>query len=435
MPQYGSTMSEIDKLNGLFDRLWPICRSIAGPGIRKSLDILAESIPLERLTFSTGTQVFDWTVPKEWVAKDAYFVGPDGKKRAEFKKNNLSLVSHSVPFKGTMNLEELKKHLFSIPDLPQAIPYITSYYKEQWGFCLPHEELESLPQGSHSVFIDTELKPGYLVVGEAILEGKSKKEILLSTYLCHPSMANNELSGPLAMSLLYERISKLKNRRYTYRFVVSAETIGTICYLSLRGQHLKDHVIAGYQLTCMGDKGPFTFKKSRRGDSITDHAALKYLRETEEGFKIEDFDPGNGSDERQYCSPGFDLPMGSLMRTMYSRYPEYHTSLDNKDFISFESLVGSVNALEGILLDIESRQIYVNNFPFCEPQLGKRGLYPQTGSVGELQNELKAIMWILNFSDGKTDLEMIAEKSKLSLNIIKDAASQLCKSGVISIQE
>lgn len=422
---------EIDKLRYYFDSLWPICRSVAGSGFRQSLDILSKLVPFQKLEFPSGSTAFDWTVPDEWNPKDAYLIDPNGVKRADFKKSNIHLVSHSTPFRGRLPLAELKKHIHSYPELPDAIPYVTSYYKKTWGFCLSHNELNSLPEGEYEAVIDAELKPGTLVTGEAVLPGQSSDEILLSTYLCHPSLANNELSGPLALALLYERIARLPNRKYTYRFVVSAETIGTICYLSVRGEHLRKHVKAGYQLTCVGDRGDFTFKKSRRGDTLADRAALDFLSALGRPYKVEEFDPGNGSDERQYCSPGFNLPVASLMRTMYGRYPEYHTSLDNADLLSFESLIQSVNAYEAILKDIESREIYTSTNPMCEPRLGPRGLYPQTGDTHELGASLKAIMWVINFSDGEHDLLTISRKSKIPIELIRAAARRLLDSKLI----
>jgi aminopeptidase-like protein len=426
-----SNNEELNKLNRLFDDLWPICRSIAGPGFRQSLSLLEAHVPFERLSFPTGTKAFDWTVPDEWSAREAWIMGPDGIKRADFSVNNLHLVSHSEPFRGKMPLAELKKHLHSLPELPKAIPYITSYYKRRWGFCLSHEELLALPEGDYEVKVDTELKPGRLEVAEAVLPGSTGNEVLLSTYLCHPSLANNELSGPLALVLLYGRLAAKKNRRFTYRFVVSAETIGTICYLSRRGEQLKERVRAGFQLTCLGNDAPFTLKTSRRGDSLADQASLAWLEKSGERYSLEVFDPGNGSDERQYCSPAFDLPVASLMRSMYARYPEYHTSLDDKAFLSFPHLLGTVDALEAILDDIDSRRFYLNTMPQCEPRLGPRGLYPEIGTTTELEDQVKAIMWLLNYSDRKHDLREISRKSKLPEALLAVAAEKLAGPGLL----
>ncbi|HIO70208.1 MAG TPA: DUF4910 domain-containing protein, partial [Nitrospirales bacterium] len=336
------------RIEKYFDRLWPICRSITGPGYRESLDVLSELMPTQRLKFETGRKVLDWTVPNEWVARDAYFVGPDNVKRAQFSVNNLHLLGYSAPFVGTMSLAKLRAHLYSIPEQPHAIPYLTSYYEERWGFCLTHAELQSLPDGEYHVMVDTELKPGHVEIGEAVLPGATDEEVLISTYLCHPSLANNELSGPLVAAFLYERLAAVSCRRYTYRFVIAPETIGSICYLSEKGQHLKDHLVAGFQITCVGDAGNFTYKTSRNGNTLADRAARLVLRDLGPHTIIA-FNPYEGSDEQQYCSPGFDLPVGSLMRTTYDAYPEYHTSLDNKQFISFEAMAGSLEAYEKII--------------------------------------------------------------------------------------
>lgn len=397
-------------MESLFDRLWPICRSITGPGYRESLEILSEVMPTKRLRFKTGRKVFDWTVPREWVARDAYFIGPDGRKRADFKKHNLHLVSYSVPFRGRLSLSELKAHLHCAPETPTAIPYLTSYYKDSWGFCLSHQELQSLPKGQYDVVVDTEIKPGHLEIGEAVLPGKTKREIFFHSYLCHPSLANNELSGPLVMAFLYRKIAALKDRRYTYRFAVMPETIGPICYLTARGRQLKKAMDAGFVMTCLGDPGSFTFKRSRRGGTLADRAAELVLRDLGP-HEILPFDPSNGSDERQYGSPGFDLPVASLMRTMYGRYAEYHSSLDNKDFISFKALEGSVDAYFDIVLALEANRVWKNKVMYGEPQLGRRGLYSQLGGQKMLAEGLPSMFWLLNLADGTRDLLAIAERS------------------------
>lgn len=422
-------MIDLRQLEEYFDRLWPICRSITGEGYRRSLDIVSEVVPTERLRFPTGQSVFDWTVPDEWNVRDAYLVDPHGARRAEFSRNNLHLLNYSAPFRGEMSLEELRPHLYSLPDQPDAIPYLTSYYKERWGFCLTHRELESLPAGRYGVVVDTELKPGRVEIGETVLPGESPKEVLFSTYLCHPSLANNELSGPLVMMLLYEKIKAMPKRRFTYRFAVMPETIGSICYLSVRGEHLKKNLVAGYQITCAGDPGPFTYKPSRRGDSPADAAARAVL--TGRAHRLVPFTPAAGSDERQYCSPGFDLPVGSLMRTMYACYKEYHTSLDDKSFVSFPAMMETADVYAEIVRLIEGLRLYRNRVAFCEPQLGKRGLYPALGSQKVIEDEVAAIMWVLNFSDGRRDLRAIAEKSGLSAELLAATAEKLETKGLL----
>lgn len=404
------------RLESYFDRLWPICRSILGPGFRQSLDILSEMMPMERLTFPTGTQVLDWVVPQEWRPKNAYFIGPDGKKRADFQGNNLHLVQYSAPFKGRLSLSKLKPHLHSLPQQPEAVPYLTSYYQNRWGFCITDRELKTLPEGSYEVVVDAELLDGELIVGEAVLEGRTDREIMLSSYLCHPSLANNELSGPLVLCALYERLAGIADRKYTYRFVLLPETIGAVAFLSRRGRALKRKLVAGYQLTCLGDSGRFTYKKSRQGNSLADRAALCAMREMRND-NILPFNPAVGSDERQYCSPGFDLPVGSLMRTMYTLYPEYHTSLDDKSLMDFDGMAEAVELYARIIGYIEGNRTFRNTSPYGEPQLGRRGLFRSLSGKDRQEDDL-AMWWLLNYSDGRHDLLAIAELSGHSMETL-----------------
>lgn len=418
------------RMERYFDRLWPICRSITGPGYRESLDILSELMPTERLRFPTGRKVFDWVVPKEWSIRDAYFIDPQGKKRADFKQNNLHILNYSAPFRGTLSLSELRPHLYSLPDQPDAVPYLTSYYKERWGFCLTHRELNSLPEGKYTVLVDSELKEGHVEIGEAVLAGERKEEILFSSYLCHPSLANNELSGPLVLAFLYQGIKAMPKRRFTYRFTVMPETIGAICYLNKRGEHLKHRLIAGYQITCVGDAGKFTYKRSCRGDTLADRAACVVLRDLGE-HEVVPFDPSAGSDERQYGSPGFNLPVGSLMRTPYGRYPEYHTSLDNKNFIRFAALEESLGAYVNIAEAIEANAVWRNTVARGEPQLGRRGLYPTLGSQKNIDRKTKAMLWLLNLADGTRDLLVIAEQSGQPIKLLIQLADELKQAGLL----
>ncbi|MCP5464789.1 MAG: DUF4910 domain-containing protein [Deltaproteobacteria bacterium] len=422
------------KIEDMFDRLWPLPRSIAGQGFSDSLDIMAEMIPLKRLQYPTGTKVLDWHLPKIWEVRSAYFIGPNGKKYADFHKNNLHLVSYSVPFKGKMTLDELKPHLYTLPSLPKAIPYATSFFEERWGFCLNHEEYESLPEGEYEVVVDSVFKDGFFESGECVLPGESKDEILFSSYLCHPSMASNELSGPLVLAFLYEKIAAMKQRKYTYRFVLNAETVGTIAYLSKRGQELKQKVKAGYVLTCLGDQAPFNYKRSRQGNSLADQAALSVLKELDpsrQQYFVHDFDPSRGSEERQYCSPGYDLPVGSLMRSMYNDYKEYHSSLDNKDFISFDAMLANVDLYSKIVAALESNQIWVNLNPYGEPQLGRRNLYPNLNVRSHDVRRARATMWLLNLADGQHDLFQISERSQYPILLLADIAQTLKKEGLL----
>lgn len=416
-------------MESYFDRLWPICRSLAGPGYRQSLGILEEIMPMEKHRFATGTQVFDWTVPREWVARDAYFLDPQGLPHAPFERNNLHLLGYSIPYRGKMPLKDLLPHLHSLPENPKAVPYRTSYYQERWGFCLSHEELLSLPEGDYEVFIDTEHKEGDLIVGEAVLPGATEQEVLFSTYLCHPSLANNELSGPLVTAFLYDYLKGMPNRRFTYRFVVVPETIGALCYLKLRGEHLKKRLSAGYVVTCVGDPGKFTYKKSRQGNAVGDRAALLVLEEKGE-HRVLPFRP-DGSDERQYCSPGFDLPVGSLMRTPWRHYPEYHTSLDNKEFIRFESLLESLETYIAVVEALESNIRWKGTVLYGEPQLGKRGLYPTLGSQKDTAEKVAAMMWLLNLADGTNGLFDIAERSGQPISVLAALAQELSAKGLL----
>ncbi len=420
------------RIESYFDRLWPLNRSILGPAYRASLDILSELVPYERLKYPTGLQAFDWTVPLEWDVKEAYIIGPDSRKFCDVSQNNLHLVSYSVPFSGTLSLEELKKHLHSYPDQPGDIPYVTSYYRPYWGFCLSHDELQSLKPGEYQVKIGATHTPGHLEVGEFVLKGESDQEVFFSSYLCHPSMANNELSGPLVVSFLAELLrAQQKKLRFTYRFVLNPETIGSICYLSTRGEHFKSKLKAGYVVTCIGDHGALTYKRSRRRTSEGDRVA-ELLLKSDPSSRFIEFDPGDGSDERQYCSLGFDLPVGSLMRTTYNQFPQYHTSSDNKDAISFDKLAEAVWKLFDFIQLFESNRVYQNMHPCCEPQLGKRGLYPTTsGAARSLADKVKAMCWVLNFGDGKASLLDIAERSGLEFRVIAEAASDLARSDLL----
>jgi len=412
------------RLESYFDRLWPIARSITGKGYRDSLEIFEEIIRTTRHKFKTGSKVFDWEIPKEWVVNEAYFIDPDGNRHAVFAKNNLYLINYSAPFSGVVSLDELKKHIHTLPDMPDAIPYLTSYYEERWGFCISHNELKSLKPGNYKVHIDTKFIDGHVEVAEAVLEGESKEEILFSSYLCHPSLANNELSGPLVLAFLYELIASLPSRKYTYRFVIVPETIGALCFLKLRGNHLRSNLVAGYQITCIGDRGKFTYKHSRNGDTLSDRVARIVIKQYGE-HRVRTFNPAIGSDERQYCSPGFNLPVGSLMRTMYTEYDEYHTSKDDKSFIDFPSMAESIRAYFEIVTLLEKNGIWKNTVMNGEPQLGRRGFFRTLGAQIDSEECDKAMWWVLNLSDGEHDVIDIAQRSNISWKVILDMVERL----------
>jgi aminopeptidase-like protein len=417
----------------LLKDLWPLNRSITGNGVRQTLDRLAAMIPTERLTFETGAQVLDWTVPPEWEVTEAYFVDPAGRRHADFLESNLHLLGYSSPFEGVVPLAMLKEHLFTLPHAPTAVPYVTSYYRDRWGFCLSHAEMERLVPGDYTVVIRTRKFPGRLEIGEAVLPGTDKTEVLFAAYVCHPSLANNELSGPIVLAHLYDRLRRCARRRYTYRFLLSVETIGTICYLSRRGEHLIERMAAGFQMTCLGDAGRLSFKKSRRGNTLADRAGLLLLRDRNGGVVYE-FDPSDGSDERQFCSPGFNLPVASLMRTKYGEYPEYHTSHDNLEFVTPTALLDSVDAYTDLVTILETNYRPLSRSPRGEPRLGTRNLYPE-GDVLKLEEAAKAIMWVVNLSDGEHDLIAMAERSGLPYHAILDAAKRLTRADLISPPE
>lgn len=422
-----------DLIEKYFDRLWPLNRSLTGNGNRETLKILSEIADINILEIPSGTECFDWTVPPEWNVNEAWVKDGSGKKIIDFGKNNLHLLGYSEKFSGKLDLKALKEHLYSLPEQPESIPYLTSYYKRRWGFCISHHQLSDLKEDTYEVCIDSELKPkGSMTIGEVILKGETDNEILLSTYICHPSMANNELSGPLVTSFIYNNLKNKKNRRYTYRILYLPETIGSIWYLSEHGEHLKNKLTAGFVVTCIGDSGKFTYKKSRSGNSLSDRASELVLKQTEVEFNIEDFFP-TGSDERQYCSPGFNLPVGSLMRTRYGKYKEYHTSKDDRNFISFKAMEESVNKYLEIIDLIENNFTYINEMPNCEPQLGKRDLYPTIGSQKDTAEFVNALMWILNQSDGTNDLISISDKSGISVSTLIGASKKLLEKELLRI--
>lgn len=421
-----------ENIEAYFDKLWPITRSLTGDGNRESLKILSELVDLDIKEVPCGTSCYDWNVPPEWNIREAWIKDSKGNYVIDFADNNLHVLGYSEPVNTKLSFEKLKQHLYSLPDQPDLIPYYTSYYKRRWGFCMSHNHLKELdPNEEYEVYIDSTLDDnGSMTVGEAIIRGESDKEVLLSTYICHPSLANNELSGPLVTAFIYKELKKKNNLKYTYRFVFVPETIGSIYMLSVNGEHWKNNMHAGFIVTCIGDSGIFTYKKSRQGNAVPDRVVETVLKQTESDFIIKEFSP-RGSDERQYCSPGFDLPVGALMRTMYGEYEEYHTSADNKSFVSFAAMKKSVLKYLEIIDVIEKNQIYINTMPYCEPQLGKRGLYPTLRSHKENQGFLDAMMWILNLADGKHDLIDTSIKSKIPLSELVPVIEKLLSDGIL----
>lgn len=414
------------RIEEYFDRLWPINRSLTGDGNRQSLHILSEIVDLKTTEVPSGSKALDWTVPPEWNARAAWIKDQGGNIVVDFKDNNLHLLGYSIPIHKKMEFEELKQHLHTLPELPDLIPYVTSYYKERWGFCMSQNQFDTLdPTQTYEVFIDSTLDySGNMTVAEAFLSGESEEEILISTYICHPSMANNELSGPLVTAFLYDKLRQEKNLKYSYRFLFAPETIGTLYHLSQYGNHWKGSLKAGFVVNCAGTDAPFKYKKSRMGNAIVDKASEFVLNLQDTTHKIIDFFP-RGSDERQYCSPGFNLPVGVLMRSMYQDYPEYHTSGDNKDLVSFEAMEKTVNTYFDIIMLIEKNEYYINQKPYGEPQLGKLGLYPSLGSASKNNTYLDNLMWVLNLTDGEHDLIDIAEKGGIALAELYDIIEKL----------
>ena len=408
-------------MHALIRELYPICRSITGDGFRQSLDILSRQISLERHEVATGTQVFDWTVPKEWNIKDAYIQDEGGRRVVDFRASNLHVLNYSTPIREKVALDELKKHLFSLPDHPDWIPYRTSYYKEAWGFCVTHNQFLALTDPAYDVCIDSTLADGHLTYGEAYLPGEIEDEILLSCHACHPSLANDNLSGMSVAVALAKALAGAK-RRYSYRFLFIPGTIGSITWLA-RNEARLSRIKHGLVLANLGDAGRMTYKKSRRGQATIDRAATRVLRRAGDDFEIQEFSP-YGYDERQYNSPGIDLPVGCLSRTPFARFPEYHTSADNLDFVKPASLADSFAKILAILAEIESDRVYVSRNPKGEPQLGRRGLYHSVGGTSSPDDEM-AMLWVLNGSDGRQGLNDIAERANLPIDTIRRAAERL----------
>jgi aminopeptidase-like protein len=421
-----------ENLFELAQTLWPINRSITGEGFLTSLKILMENgfEEMKLVGTNSGSKVFDWTVPLVWNVRDAYIRSPDGSVICNFQDNNLHLVGYSIPVNCKVSLSELQNHLYSLPEQPNAIPYVTSYYEELWGFCISHDQREKLIPGDYEVFIDSTLESGSLFYGELFIPGETEEEVLISTYLCHPSMANNEISGPVVASALARWIKSLPSRKYSYRFVVVPETIGSICFISNNLESLKKKTVAGFNVSCVGDERTYSFLPSRNGNTLSDRAAEYALDNFVEAYQKYDW-RDRGSDERQYCSPGVDLPIASIMRSKYGAYPEYHTSLDTLgNVVTKEGLYGGFQIIRSVLEIIE-----INCNPkvtnLCEPQLGKRNLYPKTSMKGNYSKEVKLLQDILSWCDGSNDLINIARILETSIHAVNSAVKVLASHDLI----
>jgi aminopeptidase-like protein len=408
--------------------LYPICRSITGDGMRRSLQLLQATIPLELHEVPTGTQVFDWTVPKEWNITDAYIKNTKGERVVDFRRNNLHVLNYSVPVHRTMSLAELRPHLFSLPETPDWIPYRTSYYRETWGFCLSHRQLEQMEEGEYEVCIDSTLEPGHLTYGKYRIQGYTDDEVLISSHACHPSLCNDNLSGMATAARLAHLLADIP-LRFSYRFLWIPGTIGSITWLA-ENEAMLSRVKHGLVLSCIGDKGAFTYKRSRRGDAEIDRAVEHVLRHSGHDFQILDFTP-YGYDERQYCSPGINLPVGCFMRTPNGRYPQYHTSADDLTLVTPCSLGESLHQLLRVIQVLEGNIRYLNLNPKCEPQLGRRGLYRQMGGIKDATAREMAMLWVLNLSDGENDLLAIAQRSGIAFDQVSQAAEALREAGLL----
>ncbi|GJQ58176.1 MAG: DUF4910 domain-containing protein [Candidatus Scalindua sp. AMX11] len=411
-----------DDMFQLMSELYPICRSITGNGVVESLNILNRHLPLTIHEIPSGTKVFDWTVPKEWNIRDAYIKNSKGEKIVDFKKFSLHVLNYSVPVKKKVSLDELKEHLFTLPEYPEWIPYRTSYFKENWGFCLSHNQLLEMNDKEYEVCIDSSLEDGNLTYGECFIEGEEPDEVLLSCHACHPSLCNDNLSGVSLVTFLGKYLSTL-SLRYSYRIIFIPGTIGSITWLS-RNETNISRIKHGLVVACVGDPGMSTYKRSRIGNAEIDKAVEHVLKNSGKPYEIVDFSP-YGYDERQYCSPGFNLPVGCLFRTPHGQYPEYHTSADNFDFVRPEYLSDSFSKYISVLKILENNKRYSNTNPKCEPQLGKRGLYTAIGGKSDTNADQMALLWVLNLSDGQHSLLDISERSGIDFDRIKDVADIL----------
>ena len=418
-----------DEMYNWAKQLFPLNRSLTGMGVRETLAFIKSRIPeLQIYEVPSGTKAFDWEVPMEWNIREAYIQDSEGNKIIDFKENNLHVIGYSLPIDKIVSRKELDSYLISLPDQPTAIPYVTSYYKETSGFCLSHDQVQNLGPGPFRIFIDSELKSGHMTYGEILIRGDSSKEVLLSTYICHPSMGNNELSGPVVAMAAVQYLKSLEKRKYSYRILFTVETIGSIYYISKNLDSLTRNVVAGWVLTCIGDNRTYSYVPSRERNSYTNIISRRVLEDLGEPY-VEYSWLDRGSDERQYCSPGVDLPIGSLMRTKYGEYLEYHTSLDDMNVISPEGLSGGLQLIVNSINILESNAYFKNLLP-CEPHLGKRGLYPTT-STKLSDQEVRDQMNVISFLDGKHDLISIANICNVKYSYVQTLIQKLERLGLV----
>lgn len=417
-------------IHDLASRLFPICRSITGKGVRDTIDILKDYIDIEQRAVPSGTRVFDWTVPQEWTVRDAYVKNAAGRKVIDFRMSNLHLMSYSIPQRRMMPLAELQAHIYTLPAQPDLIPYKTAYYTDAWGFCMSHHEFLKLEEGDYEVVIDTEKASGNLYYGEYLHIGQSTKEVLLFAHICHPSLANDNCSGLALLTFLAAGL-KSRSTYYSYRFVFAPGTIGSLSWLAQNEEGISN-ISHGLVVSCIGDGGGPNYKRSRRGDALIDRiAACTRCGEDRTHLEIADFIP-YGYDERQFCSPGFNLPVGLLQRSAFGTFPEYHTSADDLDFIRPEHLDSSFWMIMDMIDALEDNWTPLNLRPKGEPQLGKYGLFPAIGGHKTNDDRTMAYLWILNLADGNNSLVDIAERSKMPFVDIASAAGRLLEAGLVS---
>ena len=415
-------------MHALATRLFPICRSITGAGVRETLGILGEYLPgLEVHEIPSGTKAFDWTVPDEWNITGAYLEGPDGERVIDFADSNLHVVSYSMPVDAEFTLEELEPHLHSDSELPDAIPYVTSYYHRDWGMCLTQRQRDTLTDGTYRAVVSSTLEPGHLTYGELVIPGDSSEEVFISTYVCHPSLANNELSGPVVSTALARWLLSLPRRRYTYRFVFVPESIGAITYTSRNLEHLKGHVIAGFNLTCIGDDGDYSYLASRLGNLPIDRIAKRVLATRSPAVTYSYVD--RGSDERTYCAPGIDLPLVSLMRTKYGAYRGYHTSLDDLTVITPTGLQGGLDLVRDCIDELE-RAEYFTATVLAEPQLGRRGLY-HSMHARTVADVVLLRTHVLAYADGQHSVLDMSEIFEIPVDDVRAVVDQLIEHGLL----
>ena len=418
-----------EELYKLVAELYPICRSITGDGVRRTLEVVDREVGLVVHEVPTGTQVLDWTVPREWNVRDAWVADPSGRRVIDFRASNLHLVSYSVPVRATMPLAELKRHLHTLPEHPDWVPYRTSYYSEAWGFCASQRLVDSLPDGDYEVCVDTTLADGHLTYGEHLVPGETEEEVLVSCHVCHPSLANDNLSGIAVATRLAAMLGEARPR-FTYRFLFVPGTIGSITWLA-RNEDRVRRIRHGLVLACVGDPGQLTYKRSRRGDAEVDRAVAHVLASSGRLHELQDFSP-YGYDERQYCSPGFDLPVGCLSRTPYARYPQYHTSADDLDLVRPEHLQDTLEACWEVVGVLEGNRRYLNLSPKGEPQLGRRGLYGSIGGRSDTEQRQMAMLWVLNLSDGDHSLLDVADRAGLPFALVAEVAGTLEEAGLLA---